>query len=113
MTMLRVAVPGAAGKMGRTIIRVLAETEGATLAAALGDEYDVEIVEAHHRQKRDAPSGTALKLADLIAQALGRRLPDVAVYGRKGEPGARTQPEIGVLAVRGGDVVGDHTAYFL
>ena len=221
--MLRVAVPGAAGKMGRTILRVLAETEGVVLTAAierpnhadlgkdagvvaglaangvlithavgdaldkadvvidfttpastawmaeqaaerdvalvvgttgldegerravaraaervpvvmspnmsvgvnvlfglvemaaqaLGDAYDVEIVEAHHRLKRDSPSGTALKLADVIAEALGRDLSKVGKYGRQGEVGARTQAEIGVLAVRGGDVVGDHTAYFL
>ena len=221
--MLRVAVPGAAGKMGRTILRVLAETEGVELAAAierpehpdlgkdagvvaglppngvpithavdaaldqadvvidfttpastawlsgqaalrevalvigttgldegerravaraaervpvvmspnmsvgvnvllglvemaaqaLGEGFDVEIVEAHHRLKRDSPSGTALKLAEVIATALGRKLPEVVNYGRQGEVGARTAQEIGVLAVRGGDVVGDHTAYFL
>lgn len=82
-------------------------------AQALGEGFDVEIVEAHHRLKRDSPSGTALKLAEVIATALGRKLPEVVNYGRQGEVGARTAQEIGVLAVRGGDVVGDHTAYFL
>ena len=82
-------------------------------AASLGDSYDVEIVEAHHRQKRDAPSGTALRLAEKIAGALGRDLGEVANYGRRGEIGARPEQEIGIQTVRGGDVVGEHTAYFL
>jgi 4-hydroxy-tetrahydrodipicolinate reductase len=221
--MLRVAVPGAAGKMGRAVVRVLAETEGAKLVAAvereghpalgldagvvaglapngipiassldealgaaevvidftapaatvetarraaargvrlvagttgideiqrralaeaaaqvaivlspnfsvgvnvvlrllevaargLGEGYDVEIVEAHHRQKRDAPSGTALRMAEVLAGALGRDLDEVARHGRSGDVGARAAEEIGILAVRGGDVVGDHTAHFL
>ena len=81
--------------------------------ASLGDAYDVEIVEAHHRLKRDAPSGTALRLAEKIAGALGRDLGAVANYGRKGEIGARPDKEIGIQTVRGGDVVGEHTAYFL
>jgi 4-hydroxy-tetrahydrodipicolinate reductase len=81
-------------------------------ARALGDGYDVEIVELHHRQKKDAPSGTALAMAKVLAEALGRDLSQDARYGREGNVGARTPKEIGVLAVRGGDIVGEHTAYF-
>lgn len=82
-------------------------------AAILGSDYDVEIVEAHHRHKVDSPSGTALSMARSVADALGRDLKEVAVYGREGQVGARTKPEIGISAVRGGDVVGDHTVMFL
>lgn len=81
-------------------------------ARALGPDYDVEIVELHHRLKKDAPSGTAMAMAARLAHALGRDLDTVARYGRQGQPGARTREEIGVLAVRGGDIVGEHTAYF-
>jgi len=81
-------------------------------ARALGDAYDVEIVELHHRQKKDAPSGTALAMAKVLAETLGRDLAKEARYGREGQVGARTQKEIGILAVRGGDIVGEHTAYF-
>jgi 4-hydroxy-tetrahydrodipicolinate reductase len=81
-------------------------------ARALGDAYDVEIVELHHRQKKDAPSGTALAMAKVLAETLGRDLAKDARYGREGQVGARTPKEIGVLAVRGGDIVGEHTAYF-
>jgi 4-hydroxy-tetrahydrodipicolinate reductase len=84
----------------------------AQAARALGDDYDVEIVELHHRQKKDAPSGTALAMASVLAEALERDLGKVARYGREGQVGARTTDEIGVLAVRGGDIVGEHTAYF-
>ncbi|HEX8952866.1 MAG TPA: 4-hydroxy-tetrahydrodipicolinate reductase [Polyangia bacterium] len=84
----------------------------AQAARALGDDYDVEIVELHHRQKKDAPSGTALAMASVLAEALERDLGKVARYGREGQVGARTSEEIGVLAVRGGDIVGEHTAYF-
>ncbi len=84
----------------------------ADAARALGDAYDVEIVELHHRQKKDAPSGTAMAMARVLASALGRDLATDARYGREGQVGARTQKEIGVLAVRGGDIVGEHTAYF-
>lgn len=82
-------------------------------ARALGPDYDVEIVELHHRLKKDAPSGTALAMATRLADALGRKLPEVMRAGREGNVGARTRDEVGVLAVRGGDVVGEHTAYFL
>ncbi|HEY3067999.1 MAG TPA: 4-hydroxy-tetrahydrodipicolinate reductase [Methylomirabilota bacterium] len=84
----------------------------ALMARALGDEYDVEITETHHRFKKDAPSGTALKMAEVVAEALGRNLGQVAVYGRQGIPGERPRKEIGVLSLRSGDVVGDHTVSF-
>ncbi|HUW55743.1 MAG TPA: 4-hydroxy-tetrahydrodipicolinate reductase [Planctomycetota bacterium] len=82
------------------------------VARALGEEYDVEIVEMHHRFKKDAPSGTALKLAEAVAVATGRDLKKDAVFGRKGAVGERTSNEIGIHAVRGGDVVGEHTILF-
>lgn len=81
-------------------------------ARALGPDYDVEIVELHHRLKKDAPSGTAMAMAERLADALSRDLAEVARYGREGQPGARTRDEIGILALRGGDIVGEHTAYF-
>ena len=84
----------------------------AQMATVLGDEYDVEITEIHHRFKKDAPSGTALRMAEVIAQALGRDLAHVAVYGRQGLPGERTRKEIGILSLRSGDVVGEHTVSF-
>jgi 4-hydroxy-tetrahydrodipicolinate reductase len=84
----------------------------ATMAKALGDEYDVEITETHHRFKKDAPSGTALRMAEVVAAALGRDLDQVAVFGRQGLPGERTRPEIGILSLRSGDVVGEHTVSF-
>jgi 4-hydroxy-tetrahydrodipicolinate reductase len=83
-----------------------------TAAAALGDGYDVEIVEAHHRHKVDAPSGTALKLGELVAGALGRELAKVATHGRSGETGERPAKAIGFHAIRGGDIVGEHTVIF-
>jgi 4-hydroxy-tetrahydrodipicolinate reductase len=83
-----------------------------TAAAALGDAYDVEIVEAHHRHKIDAPSGTALKLGELVAGALGRDLRQVATHGRSGETGERPAKAIGFHAIRGGDIVGEHTVIF-
>jgi len=85
----------------------------ADAARALGPSYDLEIVEAHHRAKRDAPSGTALRLAEALAEATGRNLGASARYERHGEIGARTADEIGIQTLRGGDVVGDHTVYFL
>jgi 4-hydroxy-tetrahydrodipicolinate reductase len=84
----------------------------AMMAKALGDEYDIEITEIHHRFKKDAPSGTALRMAEVVAEALGRDLDQVAVYGRQGLPGERTRPEIGILSLRSGDVVGEHTVSF-
>ncbi len=81
----------------------------ATAAATLGDEYDVEIIEAHHRMKKDAPSGTALSLAEVVAEALGRSLTDNAVYARHGMIGERSAGEIGIQTVRAGDIVGEHT----
>ncbi len=83
-----------------------------TMAKVLGDEYDVEITETHHRFKKDAPSGTALRMAEVVAAALGRDLSQVAVYGRQGLPGERPRSEIGILSVRSGDVVGEHTVSF-
>ena len=82
-------------------------------AQSLGEGYDVEIVEAHHRNKVDAPSGTALRMGEAVADALGRKLEDCAVYGREGQTGARDRNTIGFATVRGGDVVGDHTVMFL
>ena len=83
-----------------------------TAARVLGDEVDIEIIEAHHRHKVDAPSGTALRMGDVVAQALGRDLAEVAVYGREGQTGARERQTIGFATVRAGDVVGDHTVLF-
>tara|TARA_R110001592_G_scaffold83774_1_gene248103 strand:- start:24984 stop:25793 length:810 start_codon:yes stop_codon:yes gene_type:complete len=82
-------------------------------AEALGDEYDVEIYEAHHRHKVDAPSGTALAMGESVAGALNRDLRLVSVYGREGQTGARKKETIGFATVRGGDVVGDHTVMFM
>jgi 4-hydroxy-tetrahydrodipicolinate reductase len=84
----------------------------ARLAKALGTDYDIEITEAHHNQKIDAPSGTAFALADAITAATGRSRAD-HVYGREGQTGARRKGEIGIHALRMGDVVGDHTIYFV
>lgn len=82
-------------------------------AKALNTGYDIEIVEAHHRHKVDAPSGTALKMGEVIANALGRELKECAVYAREGHTGPRNPSSIGFSAVRGGDVVGDHSVLFL
>jgi 4-hydroxy-tetrahydrodipicolinate reductase len=82
-------------------------------ARLLRDGYDVEIVEAHHRHKSDAPSGTALAMADEVCKALGRNLKDCAMYGREGQVGARKSQTVGFATIRGGDVVGDHTVMFL
>jgi len=81
-------------------------------AGILGDDYDVEIVEAHHHLKKDAPSGTALKMAQVIADTLGRDLKKDAVYARQGMIGERAKKEIGIQTVRAGDIVGDHTVMF-
>ena len=81
-------------------------------AKALGHSADIEIVEAHHRHKIDAPSGTALSLGEVVAKALGRDLSQVAVYGREGRTGARDRNTIGFSTIRAGDIVGDHTIIF-
>ena len=81
-------------------------------AKSLSEGYDIEIIEAHHRHKVDAPSGTALKMGEVIADALGRDLKDCAVYGREGVTGARDPSTIGFATIRGGDIVGDHTVLF-
>ena len=81
-------------------------------ARALSTGYDIEIVEAHHRFKVDAPSGTALKMGEVIADALGRDLKDCAVYAREGVTGERDPSSIGFATIRGGDIVGDHTVLF-
>jgi 4-hydroxy-tetrahydrodipicolinate reductase len=87
--------------------RVLAD-----MARMLGDDYDVEIVETHHRFKKDAPSGTALRMAEVVAQALGRDLAKTAVYDRHATLAERSRKEIGMAALRSGDVVGEHTVSF-
>lgn len=79
----------------------------------LGDRYDLELMEIHHKFKKDAPSGTALKLAQVLAEARGLKLDDHGVFSRKGITGERKDSEIGVQTLRGGDVVGEHTVYFL
>ncbi|MFA6616483.1 MAG: 4-hydroxy-tetrahydrodipicolinate reductase [Hydrogenophaga sp.] len=81
-------------------------------ARALSTGYDIEIIEAHHRHKVDAPSGTALKMGEVIAEALGRDLKDCAVYAREGVTGERDPSSIGFATIRGGDIVGDHTVLF-
>ena len=81
-------------------------------AKALSTGYDIEIIEAHHRHKVDAPSGTALKMGEVIADALGRDLKDCAVYAREGVTGERDPSTIGFATIRGGDIVGDHTVLF-
>ncbi len=81
-------------------------------ARVLGDEVDIEVYEAHHRHKIDAPSGTALSMGEVVANALGRDLREVAVYGREGQTGARERETIGFATVRAGDIVGDHTVMF-
>jgi 4-hydroxy-tetrahydrodipicolinate reductase len=83
-----------------------------TAARVLNEGYDVEIIEAHHRHKVDAPSGTALRMGEIVAHALGRSLERCAVYGREGVTGERDATTIGFSAVRGGDIVGDHTVLF-
>ncbi|SEI80927.1 dihydrodipicolinate reductase [Azotobacter beijerinckii] len=83
-----------------------------TAARVLGEDADIEIIEAHHRHKVDAPSGTALRMGEVVASALGRDLEKVAVYGREGQTGARERETIGFATVRAGDIVGDHTVLF-
>jgi 4-hydroxy-tetrahydrodipicolinate reductase len=83
-----------------------------TAARVLGDEVDIEIVEAHHRHKVDAPSGTALRMGEVVASALGRDLNECAVYGRQGHTGERDRKTIGFETIRAGDIVGEHTVMF-
>lgn len=82
------------------------------VSKAIGETYDIEIVESHHRMKKDAPSGTAVKMAEVIADTLGRDLEEVGVYCRKGIIGERTDKEIGIQTIRAGDIVGEHTVMF-
>lgn len=89
------------------LLKVLAD-----VASVTGDDYDVEIVEAHHRLKKDAPSGTAMKMAQVLASSLERSLDDTAVYARHGLIGEREKKEIGIQTVRAGDIVGEHTVLF-
>jgi 4-hydroxy-tetrahydrodipicolinate reductase len=84
----------------------------AKVASILGNDYDMEIVEAHHRMKKDAPSGTAMKLGELMARAVGRDLDNDGVFARHGIIGERTDREIGLQTIRAGDIVGEHTVYF-
>jgi 4-hydroxy-tetrahydrodipicolinate reductase len=85
----------------------------ADLAKTLGHDFDVEIVEAHHRLKKDAPSGTAVRMGEVVAAALGRDYRQVARCHREGITGERTKEEIGMQTIRGGDIVGEHTVYFI
>ncbi|MDR4471783.1 MAG: 4-hydroxy-tetrahydrodipicolinate reductase [Nitrospira sp.] len=89
------------------IYKVIAE-----MAKTLGEDYDIEVIEAHHRLKKDAPSGTALKMAEVLARAVNRDLGQVGVYSRKGLIGERKKGEIGIQTIRAGDIVGDHTVMF-
>lgn len=82
------------------------------ISRVLGDDYDIEIIEAHHRLKKDAPSGTAMKMAQVIADAVNRNLDETAVYARRGLIGERTKKEIGIQTIRAGDIVGEHTVLF-
>jgi 4-hydroxy-tetrahydrodipicolinate reductase len=89
------------------LLKVLAD-----IARVTGDDYDVEIIEAHHRLKKDAPSGTAMKMAQVLAAALNRNLEETAVYARQGIIGERSRDEIGIQTIRAGDIVGEHTVMF-
>lgn len=82
-------------------------------ANILGDDFDVEIVELHHNKKKDSPSGTAVRMGEVVAESLGRDYNQVATYHREGMCGERTKQEIGMQTVRGGDIVGEHTVYFI
>jgi len=84
-----------------------------TAATVLGDEVDIEIIEAHHRHKEDAPSGTAVRMGEVIAETLGRDLKECAVYGREGFTGPRDRHTIGFESIRAGDIVGEHTVMFV
>ncbi len=92
-------------------INVLVNTIG-KIAKALGETYNIEVIEAHHNKKKDAPSGTALKLAEALADGMGWNLQEVGVYARHGMTGERKTKEIGIQSIRAGDIVGDHTVLF-
>lgn len=83
-----------------------------TAAKVMGNDVDIEVIEAHHRHKIDAPSGTALRMGEVVADALGRDLKTCAIYGREGQTGARNRGEIGFETIRAGDIVGEHTVMF-
>lgn len=85
----------------------------AMAAKAFGNDADVEVIEAHHKHKIDAPSGTAYMMAEAVAEARGQNLKDVAVYGREGQTGEREAGTIGIHAIRGGEIIGDHTVMFI
>lgn len=85
----------------------------AMAAKAFGNDADVEVIEAHHKHKVDAPSGTAYMMAEAVAEARGQNLKDVAIYGREGQTGARETGTIGIHAIRGGEIIGDHTVMFI
>ncbi len=114
----KAAIQAAAGKTAIMLSPNMSVGVNVTLkllemaAKALSEGYDIEIVEAHHRHKIDAPSGTALKMGEVIADALGRDLKQCAVYGREGVTGERDPSTIGFATIRGGDIVGDHTVLF-
>ncbi len=95
--------------VGVNLLFKLAEITG----KALDEDYDIEMTEAHHRMKKDSPSGTALKLLEILVEARKKNIKKDVVFGREGETGARPRGQIGVFALRGGDVVGDHTVSFL
>jgi 4-hydroxy-tetrahydrodipicolinate reductase len=82
-------------------------------ARTLGDDVDIEVIEAHHRHKKDAPSGTAIRMGEVLASALGRDLQECAVYGRQGITGERPRKQIGFLTIRAGEIVGEHTVLFV
>ena len=85
----------------------------AMAAKTFGNEADVEVIEAHHKHKIDAPSGTAYMMAEAVAEARGQDLKEVAIYGREGQTGAREKGAIGIHAIRGGEIIGDHTVMFI
>ena len=92
---------------------IKAEEEVAEAAAAFGQEVDYEVLEAHHSRKIDAPSGTAVRLGEILAKKLSWDIESSGVYGRQGNVGARSEKEIGFSSIRGGDIVGDHTVFFI
>ena len=114
----RRAIKSAAQKLGIVFAPNMSVGVNATFklielaARMLGDGYDIEIIEAHHRHKVDAPSGTALKMGEVVASALGRSLDEMAVYAREGHTGERRAGSIGFATIRGGDIIGDHTVMF-